>query len=146
MKPRYILQGSVLAAFLFFTAACGGNNTGTEEQGSGADQAGNTEAVDPQLVAQGQEIFTATGFCYTCHGQDAKGVANMCPDLTDDVWLDVATPVSVAAIEDIVRTGVAQPKDPTAHPVPMPAMGGAQLTDDQIHAVAVYVYSLHGTA
>jgi mono/diheme cytochrome c family protein len=38
-----------------------------------------------------------------------------------------------------VTNGVPQPKE---HPAPMPPKGGAQLSDDQVKAVAAYVYSL----
>ena len=40
-----------------------------------------------------------------------------------------------------MRTGVPQPKQ---HPAPMPAMGGANLSDDQIRQVSAYVWSLGG--
>ena len=38
-----------------------------------------------------------------------------------------------------MTTGVPKPKE---HPAPMPPKGGAPLTDDQVKAVAAYVYSL----
>jgi mono/diheme cytochrome c family protein len=45
-------------------------------------------------------------------------------------------------IEGVVRNGVPQPKQ---FPAPMPAMGGAPLSDEQVRAVAAYVYSIsHG--
>jgi mono/diheme cytochrome c family protein len=41
-----------------------------------------------------------------------------------------------------VKEGVPTPK---AHPTPMPPMGGAQLSEDQVRAVATYIFSLsHG--
>lgn len=93
-----------------------------------------------EMVAQGQQIFTSTGNCYTCHGADAKGT-QLAPDLTDATWLNISG--TYDEIQNIVKNGVPQPKDPT-HAAPMPAMGGAQLTDDQVKAVAAYVWSLGG--
>jgi mono/diheme cytochrome c family protein len=90
------------------------------------------------MVSAGQQVFT-TQTCYTCHGMDGTGTP-LAPDLTDAEWLN--TDGTLAGIENVVRTGVATPKQ---HPAPMPALGGAQLSDEQIRNVAAYVYSLsHG--
>ena len=100
--------------------------------GGGADT-----AATPQLVALGDSIFhgrAAGGICFTCHGPDAKGTA-LAPDLTDATWINIDG--SRAAIANIVRTGVLQPKQ---HPGPMPPFAG--FTDRQLQAVAAYVYSL----
>ena len=103
-------------------------------QASGAPPQGAT-AED---VAAGQQIFVATGNCYTCHGPDAKGTA-LAPNLTDAEWINVDG--TFQAIQQVVTTGVATPKQ---HPAPMPAMGGVQLSDDQVRQVAAYVWSLGG--
>jgi cbb3-type cytochrome c oxidase subunit III len=90
-------------------------------------------------IAEGEKIFhgqEAGGTCTACHGQDAKGTA-MAPNLTDSEWLNGDG--SLAFIEHTVTTGVPKPK---SHPAPMPPMGGATLSPDQIKAVAAYVYSL----
>jgi cbb3-type cytochrome c oxidase subunit III len=90
------------------------------------------------MVSQGQAIFTGAGNCFTCHGMDAKGTA-LAPNLTDAEWLNIDG--THPAIVTQVKTGVATPK---THPAPMPAMGGATLTDDQVNQVAAYVWSLGG--
>jgi len=93
----------------------------------------------PQLVALGDSIFhgqVAGGTCTACHGQDAKGTA-VAPNLTDTQWINGDG--SYDFIVHTVTNGVPQPKQ---HPAPMPPKGGAQLTDDQVKAVAAYVYSL----
>ena len=90
-------------------------------------------------IAEGEKIFhgqEAGGTCTACHGQDAKGTA-IAPNLTDSEWLNGDG--SLAFIEHTVTTGVPKPK---SHPAPMPPMGGASLSPDQIKAVAAYVYSL----
>jgi mono/diheme cytochrome c family protein len=93
----------------------------------------------PQLVALGDSIFhgqVGRGTCTACHGQDAKGTA-VAPDLTDQQWLNGDG--SYNFIVKTVTDGVPKPKQ---HPAPMPPKGGASLTDDQVKAVAAYVYSL----
>lgn len=94
--------------------------------------------VTQDMVAQGQQVFTSSGNCYTCHGPDAKGT-QLAPNLTDAEWLNITGKYD--EIVNLVHTGVPQPKQ---HPAPMPAMGGAQLTDDQVKQVAAYVWSLGG--
>jgi ubiquinol-cytochrome c reductase cytochrome c subunit len=94
--------------------------------------------VTADMVSQGQAIFAGAGNCFTCHGMDAKGTA-LAPNLTDAEWLNIDG--THPAIVTLVKTGVATPK---SHPAPMPAMGGASLTDDQVNQVAAYVWSLGG--
>ncbi|MGQ0814218.1 MAG: c-type cytochrome [Gemmatimonadota bacterium] len=135
-------------------AACAQDEAGDE---TGADTATTTPAPAPaptpgpapapanlppgvtsEMVNQGQQVFASTGNCFTCHGQDAKGTA-LAPNLTDAEWINVDG--TYDAIINVVKTGVAQPKQ---HPAPMPAMGGAQLSDAQVRDVAAYVWSLGG--
>jgi mono/diheme cytochrome c family protein len=110
---------------------------------AGATAANLPAGVTPAMVQEGQQIFTTLGNCYTCHGADAHGTA-LAPNLTDSEWLWVTPgPNEYADLQQRIREGVPQPKE---HPAPMPPMGGATLTDDQLKAVAAYVYSLtnHG--
>ncbi|MBA3317979.1 MAG: c-type cytochrome [Gemmatimonadales bacterium] len=90
-------------------------------------------------IALGDSIFhgqAAGGTCYACHGQDAKGSA-VGPNLTDGEWLN--TDGSLEGIIKTIQTGVPTPKKA---PAPMPPMGGAALSPDQVRAVAAYVHSL----
>lgn len=104
------------------------------QRGSGAGQApAGASASD---VQQGEKLFTSTGNCFTCHGQNGAGTA-MAPALNDSQWLNIDG--SYEAIQKIVTSGVPQPKQ---HPAPMPAKGGAALTDAQVKQVAAYVYSI----
>lgn len=106
----------------------------TPTQTSGAPPQGAT-ADD---VTQGQQVFSSTGNCYTCHGPDASGTP-LAPNLKDAEWINISG--TFDDIQQLVRTGVATPKQ---HPAPMPAMGGATLSDDQIRQVSAYVWSLGG--
>jgi mono/diheme cytochrome c family protein len=90
----------------------------------------------PEMVASGSQTFST--ICAACHGPDAKGT-QLAPNLTDAEWINIDG--TYDAIKGVVKTGVPTPK---AAPAPMPAMGGASLTDDQINAVAAYVWSLGG--
>jgi mono/diheme cytochrome c family protein len=74
--------------------------------------------------------------CAGCHGTDAAGTP-LGPPLLGHRWL--WSDGSYQSIEKIVREGVAQPKQYRAS---MPPMGGAQLTDEQLSAVAAYVWGL----
>ena len=93
----------------------------------------------PQMIATGVSIYhgrIANGLCFTCHGADAKGTT-LGPNLTDSEWIN--TDGTFGGIVTTIRSGVPTPK---AHPNPMPPMGGGTLSEDQIRAVAAYIYQL----
>ncbi len=92
--------------------------------------------VSQDLVDEGRAVFSGTGTCFACHGPTASGTA-IAPNLTDAPWLNIDG--SYAAIVGLVRTGVPHPKQ---YPAPMPARGGAALSESQVCAVAGYVYSV----
>jgi glucose/arabinose dehydrogenase/mono/diheme cytochrome c family protein len=85
------------------------------------------------LIYQGQ--IGGAG-CTGCHGANGEGTP-LGPPLTKHKWL--WSDGSYAGIKKTIIEGVAQPKQ---YRSPMPAMGGAQLTPDQVSAVAAYVWSL----
>jgi mono/diheme cytochrome c family protein len=92
-----------------------------------------------EMVALGDRIYhgqVGAATCTGCHGVNAKGTP-LGPDLTSRHWLwgDGSYP----AIAKIITTGVPQPKQ---YRSPMPAMGGAQLTPDQVSALAAYIWGL----
>jgi mono/diheme cytochrome c family protein len=127
-------------------AATSGGAAGADTAAQGAAKPAEKPApggaagpTSPKLVALGDSVFhgqVGGGTCTACHGQDAKGTG-VGPNLTDSEWLN--TDGSYDGIVKIVTAGVAQPKK---HPAPMPPKGGAALSDDQVKAVAAYVYSL----
>jgi mono/diheme cytochrome c family protein len=97
--------------------------------------AGATKA----MVALGDRIFhgqVGAATCTGCHGADAKGTP-LGPDLTGTEWL--WGDGSYASIAKTITTGVPQPKK---YRSPMPPMGGAQLTSDQVSALAAYIWAL----
>ena len=94
------------------------------------------EGVTVAMAQEGQEIFHGQGICVTCHLRSGTG-GPLAPDLTDDVWLNVDG--DYESIVDIVMTGVPQPQE---HPGQMLARAGTSITDEQVRAVAAYVYTL----
>jgi mono/diheme cytochrome c family protein len=98
------------------------------------------DSLSPALIAQGDSIFRgklAGGLCFTCHGQDARGLPGLAPSLRDSVWLHGDG--GYAFVVKTVSTGVPRPKKAIA---PMLPMGGTKLSPQQIRAVAAYVLSL----
>lgn len=90
----------------------------------------------PAAIAQGDSIFHGKGNCYACHGATAQGAVG--PNLTDAEWIH--SDGSYDAIVKQVTAGVT--KEESKSGIPMPAKGGSTITDDEVKAVAAYVYSL----
>jgi glucose/arabinose dehydrogenase/mono/diheme cytochrome c family protein len=92
-----------------------------------------------EMVALGDSIYhgqVGGAACAGCHGASGKGTP-LGPDLTDTKWL--WSDGSYSGIAKTITDGVMQPKE---YRSPMPPMGGAQLTTDQVSAVAAYVWAL----
>lgn len=98
--------------------------------------------VTAEEVSMGKQIFSGKGNCMTCHGPDATGTS-LAPNLTDDEWLWTTAAAEPQALKDEliaqIHQGVPQPKQ---FPAPMPAMGGGQLTDQEVQALAAYILTL----
>lgn len=98
------------------------------------------DTITPAMIALGDSVFhgrSGGAICFTCHGQDAKGVTGLGPDLTDATWLHGDG--SLGFLTTIIRTGVAKPKKAAGM---MPPFGGVPLTPERLQGVAAYVYSL----
>jgi glucose/arabinose dehydrogenase/mono/diheme cytochrome c family protein len=92
-----------------------------------------------EMVALGDRIYhgqVSGATCTGCHGPTGAGTP-LGPDLTDTKWL--WSDGSFDGIAKTITSGVSQPKE---YRSPMPPMGGAQLTPDQVSAVAAYVWAL----
>jgi glucose/arabinose dehydrogenase/mono/diheme cytochrome c family protein len=97
------------------------------------------EGATKAMVALGGRIYLGQvggAPCTGCHGGDGTGTAGG-PDLTANRW--VWGDGGYAAIRNTIEQGVSQPKNYRAA---MPPMGGAQLTAEQVSAVAAYVWGL----
>jgi len=105
-------------------------------QAAAQQKAAAPAGVTPAMIAQGDSIFHGAGNCYACHGANAQGAVG--PNLTDAEWIH--SDGSYDAIVKQVTTGVPQSESKSG--IPMPPKGGSTITDDQVKAVAAYVYSL----
>jgi cbb3-type cytochrome c oxidase subunit III len=101
-----------------------------------AQQKAAPAAVTPAAIAKGDTIFHKTGLCYACHGSKAEGAVG--PNLTDAEWLhgDGSYDMIVAT----VTSGV--PAEKAKKGIAMPPKGGSAISDEDVKAVAAYVYSL----
>jgi mono/diheme cytochrome c family protein len=131
---------SFMAALALTTAVplCGQNtpeNAATPSTPSTGTPA-PAAAVTPELIAQGEKIYSGPGNCYACHGSKAEGSVG--PNLTDSEWLH-----SKGSFEEIVaQVTQGVPKEKSKSGIPMPPKGGGTLSEDDIKAVAAFVYSL----
>ena len=92
-----------------------------------------------EMVALGDRIYhgqVGGATCVGCHGAAGTGTT-LGPNLTDTKWL--WGDGSYRSIAKTITAGVPEPKQ---YRSPMPPMGGAQLTADQVSAVAAYVWAL----
>jgi glucose/arabinose dehydrogenase/mono/diheme cytochrome c family protein len=97
------------------------------------------EGATREMVALGDRIYhgqVGGAACAACHGANGTG-SPLGPDLTGKKWL--WSDGSYAGIKKTITDGVMQPKN---YRSPMPPMGGAQLTADQVSALAAYVWGL----
>lgn len=96
------------------------------------------EGVTPAMVEEGKAIFSGAGICVSCHGPKGEGIPNLGANLTDDEWLH--SDGSYPAIVQSIMNGVTAQESSSG--VPMPPKGGTAITDDQVRAVAAYVWTL----
>jgi mono/diheme cytochrome c family protein len=95
------------------------------------------EGVTSDMVALGEAIFTGAGICYTCHMPGGVG-GPLAPNLTDEEWVN--NDGSYEAIVNTVTTGVPEPVE---HPGIMLPKGGSPISDEEVRAVAAYVWTLN---
>jgi mono/diheme cytochrome c family protein len=91
------------------------------------------------MVALGGRIFRGEvggAACAGCHSQDATGTP-MGADLTSGKW--IWGDGSLAALTKTIIDGVPHPKN---HTGVMPPKGGANLSADQVSAVAAYTWAV----
>jgi glucose/arabinose dehydrogenase/mono/diheme cytochrome c family protein len=107
--------------------------------GAAANNLPVPEGATRPMVALGERIYRGQvggAACTGCHGESGEGTP-LGPPLTGKKWL--WSDGSVAGIKKTITEGVSQPKE---YRSPMPPMGGAQLTPEQVSAVAAYVWAI----
>ncbi|HVI09520.1 MAG TPA: c-type cytochrome [Candidatus Binatia bacterium] len=112
-------------------------------EGTHPDAGAVATAVPPgatrEMVALGDRVYhgqVGGAGCTGCHGNGGEGTP-LGPPLTGKKWL--WSDGSFPGLRKTIADGVPQPKN---YRSPMPALGGAQLTPDQLSAVAAYVWSI----
>jgi mono/diheme cytochrome c family protein len=135
---------SALLVMVAVTFGCGGDSEQTETAEAAAavtaaaEEAAGAEVQGVALIEEGRALYVGAGLCAACHGPNGGGIPNLGANLTDDEWLHGDG--SVESIMDRIMTGVAA--DESSSGTVMPPKGGSALTDEQVRAVAEYVYSL----
>jgi cbb3-type cytochrome c oxidase subunit III len=118
-----------LGLLVAVAALAGSGNAAAQDKAAPA-------GVTPAAIAKGDTIFHKAGLCYACHGSNAEGTVG--PNLTDAEWLhgDGSFDMIVAT----VTSGI--PAEKAKKGIPMPPKGGSTISDEDVKAVAAYVYSL----
>jgi mono/diheme cytochrome c family protein len=138
MKPQSslaLLAILVLAGSASLSAQSTPENSSTPKPPP-ADAPSAAAAATPELIAQGDKVFHGPGNCYACHGTNAQGSVG--PSLTDAEWIH-----SKGSFDEIVAQvtkGVT--KEESKSGIMMPPRGGSTISDEDVKAVAAYVYSL----
>jgi len=93
--------------------------------------------VTDSLIARGERVFEGAANCSSCHGDAGRGT-DIGPPLGDDEWSR-----GEGSYDEIVRQvmhGVSRQESRTDTPMPM--RGWTGLSDEDVKAVAAYVWSL----
>jgi mono/diheme cytochrome c family protein len=98
--------------------------------------------VTPLMVRNGQLLYEGPGLCTSCHGPTGRGVAHAGADLTDSVWIHVDG--SFESILRVIAGGVLKAHSSTG--APMPERGASRLTENQLRAIAAYVWTFRRPA
>jgi mono/diheme cytochrome c family protein len=135
---RTLVVAPLLAVFVF--AACSQATTVAGAGAAVASVSAMPAGITPASIAIGDSIY-ASGGCQRCHGVKGVGAQNG-PSLVAGAWLH-----STGKYEEIVTTitnGVPRTalKDQTRRFPMNPRGGPMNLDDDQVKAVAAYVYSI----
>jgi len=96
--------------------------------------------LSDSTLARGRSLFLGSANCQECHGTDGTGT-DLGPNLADSVWLHGTG--SYEMIVFLVTHGVTRRESTTGSPMPM--RGWAPLDNDQLAAVATYVWTLSRT-
>ena len=137
------LMHNILPLALIATAtACGGSgdpnaDLATREALSATLNNGSApEGVTLTSITEGRILFNSRATCSACHGADGKG-SQLAPSLADDVWL--SSDGSYADLIEIIDAGVLEPKE---YPGLMLPRGGMSLSDEEVSALAAFIWSL----
>jgi mono/diheme cytochrome c family protein len=94
-------------------------------------------AVTDSTIAEGKELFHGSARCNACHGDNGRGT-DRGPSLTGAVWLHGDG--SYDSIVKQVLHGV--PASASMSGEAMPIRGWEPMNDEEVQAVAAYVWSI----
>ncbi|MCU0620135.1 MAG: cytochrome c [Gemmatimonadales bacterium] len=94
--------------------------------------------VTPAMVEKGKAVWKGSGLCFACHGPEGKGAVG--PNLTDAEWIHVKGG-EYAGLVTVITKGITAAEAKTGKG-PMPPKGGSQISDEDVKAVAAYVYTM----
>lgn len=149
MQNRHRWTAATGGALLLVLLASGCRSGGGSEMAAASPQpmaaAVSAEPALPpgvtaEMVTEGERLYT-TGSCQRCHGATAEGAANG-PSLKSGPWLHIRG--QYGEIVQLITTGVSREmKKDADRRFPMNPRGGPMnLTDEQVRAVAAYVWTI----
>lgn len=92
--------------------------------------------VTQDMVDKGKAIYGGAGMCYACHGKNGEGLLAPTTKLVEHDWIH--SKGTYPEIVQYIISGVS--KEQAKSGIPMPARGGSKITDDEVKAVAAYVF------
>jgi mono/diheme cytochrome c family protein len=93
--------------------------------------------VSDSAVARGREVFHGSANCSACHGVEGAGTDEG-PPLTGALWLH--GPGTYEWLAEQIRLGIPAHHTLSGHAMPM--RGWSMMSDDDVRAVAAYVWSI----
>lgn len=136
-----LLATSVIAA----SAGCGATeeadaNTASIPEAINAMLGDGTapDGVTAETITEGRVLFHGRAVCSACHGTNGKG-GQLAPDLSDEEWLNADG--SYESVIEVLNAGVPQPRQ---YPGLMLPRGGMNLSDEEVNALAAFIWSLGG--
>ena len=101
----------------------------------------NPQARPPEVtdsaVVWGRALFHGSASCSACHGVEGRGT-DAGPPLTGALWLH--GPGTYEWLAEQIRRGI--PAHRTLSGLAMPMRGWSMMNDDDVRAVAAYVWSI----
>lgn len=92
--------------------------------------------ITEDMVWRGKTLFEGDANCSSCHGMGATGLDG--PNLTDRDWWHAKG--DYLTLVQQIRTGV--PAAMSESGVAMPPRGGADISDEDVQAVAAYIWKI----
>jgi len=139
---RNVVAGGVALIAVLVLATPGPNANAIPATGGFDARSESPQELPPgvtqERITMGGQLFQSEG-CVTCHGADGKGKPGMTSDLTDGAW-KFAGEGGFETLAKTVQEGLTSDK---TGGMPMPAASTRDLTDEQVNALAAYVWSLN---